>query len=215
MIKINLLQESPGKRKSATDAQGEKSLLIGAALVALCALLAWLFIHRPYVNKIDRQKTVNKKLTAENDKIKAATKDFDKRKKELEAAERQAESIKDLNNSRSTPAWLLQELSRILTRGKSPSITAEKQEQLDNNANLRWQSSWDPKHIWLTGFDEKNGGFEMTGAAQSDGDVTQLAHRLDASMFFENVQPMSSSLKSSRSSGANYYEFKIKGKVRY
>lgn len=215
MIKINLLQVSQGKRKSATDAQGEKSLLIGAAVVALCALLAWVLIHRPYVSKVDKQKTVNKKLKDANEKIKTATKNFDKLKKELEASERQAQSIKDLNNSRATPAWLLHELSRILTRGQSPSITAEKQEQMDNNPNLRWQSSWDPKHIWLTGFDEKNGTFEMTGAAQSDGDVTQLAHRLDASMFFENVQPMSSSLKSSRNSGSNYYEFKIKGKVRY
>ena len=215
MIKINLLQEARSKRRTSSEVQGEKNLLIGLGILAVAAACVWAFIHRPLSNDIEKQTQINNALTAENDKIEKRTQDFDQRKKELEASIKQGESIELLNGARATPAWLMWELSQILTPGKEPSLTPDMKQELEDNENLRWQSSWDPKHVWITSFTEKKGTFTLTGAAQSDGDVTQLAHRLGASMFFESVMPQSTHLKSSSASGVNFYEFMINGKVRY
>lgn len=213
MIKINLLQEARSKRRTSSEVQGEKNLLIGLGILALAAACVWAFIHRPLSNDIKKQKQINNSLTAENEKIEKRTKDFNQRKKELEAALRQGESIELLNGARATPAWLMWELSQILTPGKEPSLTPDMKRELEDNENLRWQSNWDPKHVWITSFSENKGAFTLTGAAQSDGDVTQLAHRLEASMFFDSVLPQSTNLKSS--TNMNFYEFMISGKVRY
>jgi hypothetical protein len=80
--------------------------------------------------------------------------------------------------------------------------------------NRRWQDGWDPKHVWITSFEEKAGRFKIDGGAQSDSDMTQLALRLQASMFFDNVIPEGGG-EAKDPGGVSYYKFTITGKVRY
>lgn len=216
MIRINLLTERKAKRRrgGATD-KGEQSLLLGFLILLGLGAAVYFLVHRPIQGEIEDQKAVNQRLSQQNDKIEKKTKDFEKRKSAYEAAQKQAAAIEQLNAARATPAWFLWELSNILTPNGQPTITPEMEQRLEANENLRWQEGWDPKHVWIRSLEEKDGRFTLRGAAQSDGDVTQLTHRLQASMFFEDVRPRGSTKETDRKSGISYYNFTITGKVRY
>lgn len=216
MIRINLLTKR--KTKSRRSEQGERSILIGLLIVIAAGALVFLFIDRGLSERVDDLQAQNAELRAKNKKIKRQTKDLSKVQAAVKAAEEQEKAIKRLREARSTPAWLLWELSHILTRGetgaKDPSMTTEMTERLQSDPNRQWQESWDPKHVWITKFQEKNGRFKLEGSAESSSDMTQLALRLQASMFFDEVQPEGGKEVAGKK-GVDYYEFTISGKVRY
>jgi len=74
---------------------------------------------------------------------------------------------------------------------------------------------WDPKHVWITSFTETAGAFVLEGGAQSDPDVTQLAKRMQASVYFQEVTPRGGERLIDRDTGVTYYRFTITGKVVY
>jgi hypothetical protein len=89
------------------------------------------------------------------------------------------------------------------------------QAELKDNPNRPWQEGWDPKHVWITTFSEKQGKFKLEGAAQSKGDVIELGLRLRASMFFDQVSPTETDEVSDKDTGLTYHKFAIEGNVRY
>ena len=213
MIRINLLAERKARR--TTSSSGEQSAMIGLVAILAAAGLVYLLVHRPKANAIEDKKKTNQTLTETNKAIKKKTADFDQRKAELEAAQRQQAAIEELEQSRVTPAWMLKELSTILTRGREPSITPGMQQLLEDNDNLQWQKAWDPKHLWIDEVGVKGGRLTIVGGAQNNNDVVQFAHRLQASMFFLGVQPQGAVQISARNSGISYYQFTINSGVRY
>lgn len=215
MIRINLLPRKKKKGRSSAPVEGEQSVAIGMGIIVALAAGVFFIVHSPLEDDIQGQQGQNSKLTSDNKKIKAKTANFEEMKAAFKAAQDQAAAIARLNNSRSTPASFLFELSTLLRQDGEPSMTDNMRERVAGNENLRWQEGWDAKHIWLSSIEEKNGGFTLKGAAQSDGDVTQFAHRLTASMYFENVQPEGSVKKNDSKSGITLYEFTISGTVRY
>lgn len=213
MIRINLL---PHKKKVRTvSVEGEKVVSLGFGIIAVTAVLVFFVVHNPLSNDIESQQQRNRQLQAENKKIEGRISGFDELKSAFKAALIQAKAIDQLNGARATPANFLFELATILRTGGTPTVTAEMEQRLDRNENLRWQADWDPKHIWIDKISEKGGRFSLVGKAQSDGDVTQLAHRLSASAYFDSVQPEGSSKSGKGANGVTIYEFKISGTVRY
>jgi Tfp pilus assembly protein PilN len=213
MIRINLL---PHKKKVRTvSVEGEKVVAIGFGILGLSAAFVFFAIHSPLTGDIDAQTSRNAQLVAENAKIQERIADFDALQAAFTAAQKQAVAIEQLNAARATPANFLFELATILRLGGQPTVTAEMAQRLDQNENLRWQSDWDPKHIWIDSLKEKEGVFTLMGKAQSDSDVTQLAHRLSASAYFDEVQPEGSSKSTKTEGGITIYDFKISGRVRY
>jgi Tfp pilus assembly protein PilN len=212
MLKINLI----GQRKSRKRAdKGQQAILLGFTAVIGVAVAVAFLVHLPLQNQIAEQQRVNKELEDQNKKIKATTKDLAKLEATVKAAKEQEQAIVRLREARAVPAWLLWELSNILTRGRQPSVTTQMRERLETDPNRKWQDSWDPKHVWITRFEEKGGRFKLEGGAQADSDMTQLALRLQASMFFDDVQPEGGSEVKARDSGISYYNFVLSGKVRY
>jgi hypothetical protein len=70
--------------------------------------------------------------------------------------------------------------------------------------------------VWLTSFTEdKDGKFRLQGVSQSDSDMTQLALRLDASVYFTEVVPVGGAETTNAQTGNSAYEFTITGKVAY
>ena len=57
--------------------------------------------------------------------------------------------------------------------------------------------------------------FTLEGGAQSDGDVTQLAKRMQASVYFQDVTPRGGERVTDGNGGVTYYKFNITGKVVY
>ena len=85
----------------------------------------------------------------------------------------------------------------------------------DSDPNKRFVSDWDTTHVWISGFTDKDGVFKLDGGAQSESDVTQLAKRLAASVYFMDVTPAGGERVADRESGLEYYHFTITGKVAY
>jgi Tfp pilus assembly protein PilN len=216
MIRINLLpHKKKSSSRSSTPIEGEKSIAIGMGIIMAVAAGLFFLVHSPMQDELDEQEARNGMLTAENKKINQRTKDFKELKAVFEAAKVQAESIESLNNARATPANFLYELASLLKKNGRPTMTASMAKSLEENENLRWQDSWDPQHVWIDSIKEDGGKFTMVGSAQSDGDVTQLAHRLAASAYFDRVQPEGSVKKSGKAGNITIYTFKITGQVRY
>lgn len=214
MIRINLL---PHKKKSSSKQpiEGEKTVAIGMGIIMAVVALIFLFVHSPMQDDIEAQNGRNSQLRNENTRINQSTKDFEQLKAAFKAAQVQAESIETLNNARATPANFLYEMSAILKPDGRPTVTATMAKELEENENLRWQDGWDPQHVWIDSIVENKGKFTLQGSAQSDGDVTQLAHRLAASAYFDSVQPEGSVKKSGKAGNITIYTFKITGQVRY
>lgn len=214
MIRINLLPRKKRKRKAA-PIEGEQTVAIGLGIaMAFCACL-YFFVHVPQQDELETKNQSASKMRRDNNAITEKTKDFDSLKASFESKKKQDASIKVLNDARATPANFLFELASILKKDGGPSMTEEMVEKVKLNENLLWQKNWDPSNVWIETLKEAKGKFTLVGAAQSDGDATQLAHRLSASMYFDDVQPEGSAKKAVKAGGTTVYRFTITGKVRY
>jgi Tfp pilus assembly protein PilN len=135
-----------------------------------------------------------------------------------QASER-ARSINRLIAAKVVPANLLQELGEILTVGHWPTMTKQMARRTgsgpDSDPNRRYDTAWDPTHVWLTSFTDTNGVFRLEGGAQAEVDITQLSKRMQASAYFDNVAQASEERQTDHDTGVPYYKFAITGKVAY
>jgi type IV pilus assembly protein PilN len=211
MIKINLLAQRKAKR---TD-KGQQTLALGVLAVLAAVALVFLLVHRPLADEVDRLASGNRNIEKQNKGKKDRLKDFDKVKAEVESLLAKKEAIDVLNSARAVPADMLYELSSLLTPNREPRMTEKMSEQVGNDPHRKWSEQWDPKHLWVTSFGEKGAAFLLKGGAQSDGDVIQLAKRLEVSVFFDDVVPSTGVKREDKNSGITYYEFTISGRVVY
>jgi Tfp pilus assembly protein PilN len=221
MIKINLLNQRKARRgigagrgrmASPQTSQALPFILLG--VIALAGV-GFFVLHRPLASESAELDDKNKDLTDENAALKRETKNSRAIRAAFESELARQQATARLKEARVSPAWLMYELSSILTPGKQPQVTAEMQEELKDNPNRPWQDGWDPKHVWITAFSEKAGKFKLEGAAQSKGDVIELGLRLRASMFFDQVSPTETDEVSDKDTGLTYHKFSIEGSVRY
>ena len=226
MIKINLLSQKRARRGvgAARGARGrmaagpsQATQVLPFILVGVVALAGIVFfvMHRPLANESAELDEKNKDLTDENNALKRETKNSRAIREAFESELARQQATSRLRDARVSPAWLMFELSNILTPGKQPQLTPQMQTELKDNPNRPWQEGWDPKHVWITHFSEKAGKFKLEGAAQSKGDVIELGLRLRASMFFDQVSPTETDDVSDKDTGLTYHKFSIEGNVRY
>lgn len=213
MIKINLLAQR--KRTSRSD-RGAQEILLGLLVIGGLAVLVWLLMHRPLKNEISDIKATNQKISnqnaaklqklAEEKTVKAAVEALDKKKL----------AVAELEDLRTTPAYMLRELGRVMTPNRKPTMTKEMAREVEGASLHRKLSlEWDPKHAWITKFEEAAGVFVLEGGAQSDGDVIQLAKRLEASVYFDKVVSKGGKEFADKNSGITYFTFTITGRVVY
>jgi len=119
---------------------------------------------------------------------------------------------------------VLHELGEILTpptgsQIHQPTMTEEMATRTgngpDSDPNRRFDAQWDPNHVWLLGYADKDGVFKLEGGAQAEVDVTQLSKRMQASIYFMDVAPSAEERQTDKDSGIAYYKFTITGKVAY
>lgn len=218
MIRINLLGQKKARRhRVAVSGPSASSLLVFliAGVVAL-GVAGYFVLHRPLSNDVDALRRKNSALTAQNEGLRNKTKNSRAIRTAFEAALTRQQATARLKRARVSPAWLMRELSNILTPGRQPQLTPEMQEEMKTNPNRPWQDGWDPKHVWMTSFEEKAGEFRLQGGAQSRGDIDELGLRLRASMFFgQRLKPAATSDEVDKETSLTYYKFTIEGIVRY
>ena len=219
MIKINLLPARRQKSRAAAPDESARPLVIGiVSLVAVGAAVAML-VDRPKRSKLAELNAANAQLQSDINAKNRQLAGYAELKKAAEEADERYKSIQRLLGAKVVPAHVLHELSEVLSSNKYPTMTEEMTKRTgngtDSDPNRRFQPDWDPSHVWLSGFSDTAGQFKIEGGAQSESDITQLAKRLAASVYFAEVTPAGAERVADQASGANYYRFTITGRVVY
>lgn len=212
MIKINL---SP-LRRPKTSNQGTRMVILALLVWGGAAMCMLVLVHWPLSEQIAQLQSSVSTLQAENADKQNQLKGYEELKQTIADAEARAEVVNRLNLARAVPAHMLFELSLILTPDKLPTITDELRQQIDGGRIREFVRDWDPSNVWLESFvEDKDGKFKLEGIAQSDSDMTQLAIRLDSSVYFYDVVPVGGSETTDQQTGNSSYKFTITGKVAY
>lgn len=218
MIKINLLPQRR-VRRTAVPEESARPLLIGiAALVAAGAAVAVL-VDRPQRARLAELREASAQLQADIAAKKRQLVGHDELKKAAQEADERYKSIQRLMGAKIGPAHVLHELGRILATAEYPTMTEDMIQRIgngpDSDPNKRFQLDWDPSHVWLSAFTDTSGDFKLEGGAATESDITQLAKRLAASVYFADVIPAGGERVADPQTGASYYKFTITGKVVY
>jgi len=211
MIRINLLTQKKPRRAD----KGQQTFMLGVLIILLAGAGMFFLVHKPLTDDVDALQATNHKLERQNADKQKLLKGEPELKAAVAAAQARRDAIAALEQAAVNPAWMLRDLGRILTPKKSPTMTAAMAENLKARPQLAPDDEFDPRHVWVTGFSEKEGNFKLLGGAQSEGDITELAKRLDASVFFEEVQADKAKSDVDKQTGINYFTFTITGKVVY
>jgi Tfp pilus assembly protein PilN len=220
MIKINLLPQKRARgRASSPSDPSAKQIWVGVAGLAAAAAVVWFTLDRPKRAKLAELEAANAQLAADiklkNDQLKG----YAQLKKAADAADERYRSIKRLLSAKVVPANVLHELGEVLTASKNPTMTSEMIKRTsagpDADPNKQFEGTWDASHVWLSGFSDTGGTFRLEGGAQSESDITQLAKRLAASVYFADVTPAGAERVADNTTGTNYYKFTITGRLAY
>lgn len=218
MIKINLLPQRRVRRAAAPDESARPLVLGIAALIAAGAAVAVLF-DRPKRARLTELRDATAQLQAGIAAKNRQLVGYAELKKAAEEADERYKSIQRLLGAKVGPANVLHELGEILTTSKYPTMTEDMVKRTGNgpesDPNKRFQPDWDPSHVWLSGFTDTAGDFKLEGGAATESDITQLAKRLSASVYFADVTPAGGERIADPQTGASYYRFTITGKVVY
>lgn len=216
MIKINLLPQRKPRRQADP---GQQQVALGALVLIVGFAGLYFGYHRGLQKKWKDLRTTDVGLEQDNARKRAEVEKGKALQTVVDSAEERSKAIAKLVKAKAVPAHLLQEISDILTPGRSPTMTKEMAQRTSDgpkgDPNRRFDPTWDPKHVWIASFAEKGGAFTLSGGAQSDGDVTQLAKRLQASVYFMEVTPRGGERTTDAAGSVTYYSFTITGKVVY
>ena len=182
MIRINLLPTRRAKRQEAGQRQ---FLIMGLAVLATIGLIV--FFHLEATTELEKAQHDNTLLQADVAKLKTELGDYEKVRGQREELLRQRKTIQSLETGRTGPVYLLRELSEILSPGKGPTfdrVTYEETLRKDPNAGF---TNWEPKRAWLESYSESNMKVKIRGSAKSNEDVAEFLKRLNASVFFKDV----------------------------
>jgi type IV pilus assembly protein PilN len=182
VIRINLLPTRRAKRQEAGQRQ---FILMGLALLATVGLVV--FFHLQATTELEKAQHDNTILQADVAKLKQELGDYDKVRGQREELLKQRKTIQSLESGRTGPVYLLRELSEILSPGKGPTfdrVTYEETLRKDPNAGF---SNWEPKRAWLESYAEDGLKVRIRGSAKSNEDVAEFLKRLNASVFFKDV----------------------------
>jgi Tfp pilus assembly protein PilN len=196
-----------------------RDFLIGCASVVGAALIVFLAVDMPKRSKLADLRKSNADLQKEINQKKDELKGYEELKKAVDDADARAKSITRLINAKVIPANVLHELGEILTQGHNPTMTEDMARKVgngpDSDPNRRYDLMWDPSHVWLISWVDNAGAFVLDGGAQAEADVTQLAKRLQASVYFSQVAPSREERVADRDTGISYYHFTITGRMAY
>jgi Tfp pilus assembly protein PilN len=219
MIKINLL---PQRKPKKQQEPGQLEALLALVGMAAAGAVVFVLVHKPATRERDRLTAEVAELQAKNAKARGKVADLPALQAGVDSETKRADSIVRLVGTTVLPDNVLHELSRILTlEGPTMSDAMSKLTSGGNggDANKRFSQDWDPKHVWITSFSTKGEVFTLEGGAQAESDVPQLAKRMQASVYFNEVtSPLSVRVEPTAtpgSTGTAYYKFTLSGKVVY
>jgi Tfp pilus assembly protein PilN len=219
MIKINLLPQRKPKKQAEP---GQLEVLLALVGMMAAGALVFVLIHRPAASERDRVNAEVAELQDKNVRAREKVADLPALQAAVDAETKRADAIVRLVGTTILPDNVMHELSRLLTLEGPTMSEAMSTLTSGGNAgdpNKRFSLDWDPKHVWITSFSTKGDTFTLEGGAQAEGDVPQLAKRMAASVYFDEVtSPLSQRIEPQVQAGGTtvpYYKFTLSGKVVY
>lgn len=214
MIRVNLLPQAR-ERRGASPAEGSQTWLLAILALVLLEIVALFFFHQTKEDELadvtKQVQGIDRQISEINDLVK----DHKKVKERLQDLRDREETVKKLMGARNGPTGVLLELSRVLTRGKGPTVDDKKLEELRRSNPLAvYSTSWDPKRLWLTHFAEEDRLVRLEGLARDGGDVYEFAQRLKVSQFFEEVTLLPGKQETSKTE-LDLVKFALRVKVKY
>lgn len=202
MIRINLLPV----RHEAKRQYGKQQLLLGLLLIGV--EVAVLFaIHNEHKNELD-----------------ATRSRADAIEQEVNELNEQAEVLEDLNDQRDQLQGLADVLARLEANRSGPvTVMDELKEMLNPPANdlqrvaqerRDWDTTWDPRSVWLEAFEEDDGTVTLEGNALTNDDVAEFTVRLATSAYFSDVR-LHRTTSTTASGVGSVFEFHITADVNY
>lgn len=211
MMRINLLPD-----KKRTTQQGGQKWLVVLLLLSCVSIVLLAVFHQYKLQQVEEKETANNQVNNQIAAIRAKVKDHGELKKKLEQLRAREEAIANLQAARSGPTAVLMELSKILTPGKGPSISAAELAQKNKEAPHEVHNiGWDARRLWLVSFKEKDKLAKLDGMAQDAEDVSELARRLSLSPLFYDVVLLPAQQQTDPTTKRNVVSFQLEAKVRY
>ena len=220
MIRINLLSEgrktfrAPAASFGAAGGSREWTIVYGV-LVAVWAVGALLF----YFHLDGERSEAQTRIQTIQNQIKALDKEGDNvaaLRAQLQKSQELEKLVTELDRARTGPTRVLLEISRILSKGGSPTVDAARLEELRRDNPLAgYNRNWDNKRLWLTSFEEKNKECSLKGIGRSNEDVAEFLRRLSLSELFEEVTLQKTKSEDIKGISVPFIGFELTGKVRY
>lgn len=214
MIRVNLL---PTKRTQRVDTGFEgQSWLLAVVGVLVAQVLVFFFVYRWREDQLGQVQRKNKDIEAAIAEIDAQTAEHPKIKAELKMLRDREEAIQKLQSARTGPTSVMLELSRIMTEGRGPTIAHEKLDQVKKDSpQAAPNPAWDPRRLWLTGYQEGDRALRISGYARDGEDVSELLRRLTLSDYFYEVRLLPAQKTTDSVTKLEVVRFELSAKVRY
>lgn len=203
MIRINLLPVKKARRRSEGRAQ---LVLFAALLVVECLILAGLYFNvANQADELQQKVEQNQREVEEAEREHQSAQLLEQKQAEQQ---KQVEILRELEQLRTGPVRLLDELQAILS---PPRNEAERHAR----ARMNWNVEWDTRRLWLESWSEKGGEFKMAGTALNADDVAEFLERLASARYFDAILLDFVKAKPRTDSSVDLVEFSITGKLSY
>lgn len=214
MIRINLLPSAKrGAGSSAASVQGWVIGYLGAAVLAVVVLV---FAYVGKDRELKEQLARNNALRSEIQEIERQSANINQVRAQLEESRRLESVVNDLQRARYGPTSVLMELSRILSAGGGPTVDPQRLEEIRRqNPLASYNSSWDPRRLWLTSFREEDRECRLRGMGRTNEDVAELLRRLTLSETFDRVELVKTQGVQERTTQLTFIEFEMTCRVSY
>jgi type IV pilus assembly protein PilN len=213
MIRVNLL---PQKREAKRAPEANQGWLLVVLGVVVAEIVGLFLFHQVKRDELAKQVRTNAELSSQIETIKKAVANHGEIKAQLEVLRAREEAISKLQEARTGPTAVLLELSRVLTSGHGPTVDSDVLAQLrKDNPTAVYNPAWDPRRLWLTSFQETERVVKIDGLARDGDDVSELARRLNLSIYFADVKLLPASKTTDSDSKLEVIKFQLQAKMRY
>ncbi|MBM4398552.1 MAG: PilN domain-containing protein, partial [Deltaproteobacteria bacterium] len=207
MIRINLIGQKA--RPKPTASRGQVFAFIGLLLLEAAFPLIW---HQKLSSELDDVKGRVKEATTKLDDLKRVKEAWERWQTEKADLDRQTRIFESLRSDQLGPPSMLQYLSYVLTRVADSAVGAD---EMKAQELIGWNPKWDPRRVWLKDVLERNGQITLKGEALDHEDVAEFYRRLQASDFFQSVEPGLQTRKFHDGLQLKMVEFSVTAQLNY
>jgi type IV pilus assembly protein PilN len=213
VIRVNLLPQKREVKRAPEANQTWLMVLMGVMVVEIVILF---LVHQVKREELAKQTRANAELQTQIAHITQTVSKHAEVKAQLESLRAREDAIATLQNARSGPTAVLLEVARVLTTGHGPTVDPDVLAQLRRqNPSSVFNPGWDARRLWLTTFQETDRVVKMDGLARDGDDVSELARRLNLSVYFADVKLLPAAKSVDPDTKLELIKFQLQAKMRY